>query len=177
MQRAPAPRARRVRDSTATSAPAWRTPACRSSTCRRGQQPLANETDSLWVVFNGEIFNYVELRAELEALGHRFRTRSDTEVIVHAYEAWGAEAFRRFNGQWAIALWDRPTRTLVLARDPFGVRPLFLCRARGRLFFASEVKAIFAADPAIPRAFDPIGLDADVHLLERRCRRRRCSRA
>src|SRR4051794_5024791 len=87
-----------------------------------GQQPLANETDSLWVVFNGEIFNYVELRGELEALGHRFRTRSDTEVIVHAWEAWGADAFRRFNGQWAIALWDRPARTLVLARDPFGVR-------------------------------------------------------
>ena len=123
-----------------------------------GQQPLANETDSLWVVFNGEIFNYVELRTELESLGHRFRTRSDTEVIVHAWEAWGAEAFRRFNGQWAIALWDRPTRTLVLARDPFGVRPLFLCPHRGRLFFASEVKAIFAADPAIPRGFDAAGL-------------------
>ena len=123
-----------------------------------GQQPLANETDSLWVVFNGEIFNYVELRAELESLGHRFRTRSDTEVIVHAWEAWGAGAFRRFNGQWAIALWDRPARTLVLARDPFGVRPLFLCPHRGRLFFASEVKAIFAADPAIPRGFDAAGL-------------------
>jgi len=123
-----------------------------------GQQPLANETDSLWVVFNGEIFNYVELRTELEGLGHRFRTRSDTEVIVHAWEAWGAEAFRRFNGQWAIALWDRPTRTLVLARDPFGVRPLYLCPHRGRLYFASEVKAIFAADPSIPRGFDPVGL-------------------
>ena len=123
-----------------------------------GQQPLANETDRLWVVFNGEIFNYLELRAELEALGHRFRTRSDTEVIVHAWEAWGADAFRRFNGQWAIALWDQTTRTLVLARDPFGVRPLYLCPHRGRLFFASEVKAIFAADPTIPRAFDPVGL-------------------
>ena len=124
-----------------------------------GQQPLANEDDTLWVVFNGEIFNYVELRAELEALGHRFRTRSDTEVIVHAYEEWGAEAFRRFNGQWAIALWDEPTATLVLARDPFGVRPLYVCEHGGVLYFASEVKAIFAASDAIPRAFDPRGLD------------------
>src|SRR5688500_14386848 len=71
-----------------------------------GQQPLTNESGSLWISFNGEIFNYVELRAELEERGHRFRTASDTEVIVHAYEEWGDEAFRRFNGQWAVALWD-----------------------------------------------------------------------
>jgi len=124
-----------------------------------GQQPMANEDDALWVVFNGEIFNYVELRSELEGLGHVFKTRSDTEVIVHAYEAWGPEAFRRFNGQWAIALWHRHERTLVLARDPFGVRPLYLCEHAGRLYFASEVKAIFAADPTIPRAFDPVGIE------------------
>src|SRR5688500_12605180 len=114
-----------------------------------GQQPLAKEDATLWVAFHGEIFNSVELRAELEALGHRFRTRSDTEVIVHAYEAWGPAAFRRFNGQWAIALWDEPTGTLVLARDPFGVRPLYLCEHDGVLYFASEVKAIFAASAAI----------------------------
>jgi asparagine synthase (glutamine-hydrolysing) len=123
-----------------------------------GQQPLANETGTLWVVFNGEIFNYVELRAELEATGHRFRTRSDTEVIVHAYEQWGDGAFRRFNGQWAIALWNAADGTLVLARDPFGVRPLYICEHGGRIYFGSEIKAVFAADPAIPRAFDPIGL-------------------
>ena len=75
-----------------------------------GQQPLTNETGTLWVVFNGEIYNYLELRAELETLGHRFRTRSDTEVIVHAYEEWGEAAFRRFNGQWAVALWDAAER-------------------------------------------------------------------
>jgi asparagine synthase (glutamine-hydrolysing) len=124
-----------------------------------GQQPLSNEDGTLWIAFNGEIFNYVELRIELEALGHRFRTRSDTEVIVHAYEAWGDEAFRRFNGQWALALWNRADASLVLARDPYGVRPLYVCEHAGRLYFASEVKAIFAADATIPREFDPIGLD------------------
>jgi asparagine synthase (glutamine-hydrolysing) len=123
-----------------------------------GQQPLTNESESLWISFNGEIFNYVELREDLEKRGHRFRTRSDTEVIVHAYEEWGADAFRRFNGQWAVALWDSERRRLVLARDPFGVRPLFVCVHDGRLYFASEVKAIFAANPSIARGFDPRGL-------------------
>jgi asparagine synthase (glutamine-hydrolysing) len=123
-----------------------------------GQQPLSNEDGTLWVVFNGEIFNYIELRAELVALGHRFRTQSDTEVIVHAYEAWGERAFQRFNGQFAIALWDSRDATLVLARDRLGVRPLYLCEHGGRLWFASEVKAIFAGDPSIPRALDPVGL-------------------
>ena len=105
-----------------------------------GQQPLANEDDTIWVVFNGEIFNYVELREELLALGHRFRTKSDTEVIVHAYEAWGEAAFERFNGQFAIGLWDTVRRRLTLARDRFGVRPIHLCEHDGRLFFASEAK-------------------------------------
>ena len=123
-----------------------------------GQQPLSNEDGTLWVVFNGEIFNYVELRAELVALGHRFRTQSDTEVIVHAWEAWGERAFGRFNGQFAIALWDATHRRLMLARDRLGVRPVYLCRHGGRLWFASEVKAIFAGDPSIPRELDPAGL-------------------
>lgn len=123
-----------------------------------GQQPLSNEDGALWVVFNGEIFNYVELRAELVSLGHTFRTQSDTEVIVHAYEAWGDGAFERFNGQFAIALWDCRSETLVLARDRLGVRPIYLCEHRGRLWFASEVKAIFAGAPAISRALDPVGL-------------------
>src|SRR6185369_3672798 len=120
-----------------------------------GQQPLSNEDGSLWTVFNGEIFNYVELRAELIALGHVFRTRSDTEVIVHAYEAWGDEAFARFNGQFAVALWDARRESLVLARDHLGVRPLYIAEHDGRLYFASEVKAIFAADRSIPRTLDP----------------------
>ena len=124
-----------------------------------GQQPLSNERGTLWVTFNGEIFNYVELRDELLQRGHRFRTKSDTEVIVHAYEEWGTEAFRRFNGQWAIGLWDTERRELTLARDPFGVRPLYVTSHAGALWFASEVKALFAVVPSLPREFDPIGLD------------------
>ncbi len=123
-----------------------------------GQQPLSNEDGTIWIAFNGEVFNYVELREELSALGHRFRTRSDTEVIVHAWEAWGEGAFARFNGQFAVAIWDSTRRALVLARDRLGVRPLYLCEHGGRLWFASEVKAIFAGAPGIPRALDPLGL-------------------
>jgi asparagine synthase (glutamine-hydrolysing) len=123
-----------------------------------GQQPLSNEDGTLWIVFNGEIFNYLELRDELMARGHRFRTRSDTEVVVHAWEEWGPGALSRFNGQWALALWDSARRELVLSRDRLGVRPLYLCEHAGRLWFASEVKALFAGDEAMPRALDPVGL-------------------
>lgn len=123
-----------------------------------GQQPMADEGDSTWIVFNGEIFNYVELREELVALGHRFRTHSDTEVIVHAYRAWGDTAFERFNGQWAVVLWDSKAQRLVLSRDRVGICPLHICEYAGHLYFASEVKAIFAANADIPRAFDPVGI-------------------
>ena len=112
----------------------------------------------MWVTFNGEIFNYVELAEELRLRGHTFRTASDTEVIVHAWEEWGEECFSRFNGQWALALWDRRAERLVLSRDRLGVRPLFFARRPAGLLFASEVKAIFA-DPSVERAFDPAGLD------------------
>ncbi|HTL26832.1 MAG TPA: asparagine synthase (glutamine-hydrolyzing) [Burkholderiales bacterium] len=124
-----------------------------------GQQPMAASDRGLWIVFNGEIFNYLELREELSALGFAFRTRSDTEVILQAYRAWGDACFERMNGQWALALWDSHARRLVLSRDRVGICPLHVCEHRGRLYFASEVKAIFAADTAIPRAFDPVGLD------------------
>ncbi len=122
-----------------------------------GQQPLANEDGSLHVVFNGEIFNHVELRAELEALGHTFRTRSDTEVIVHAWEAWGEGALPRFNGQWAFALWNSREQVLVLARDRVGVRPLHVHESGGRVRFASEAKALFQ-DPDVRRSIDAMGL-------------------
>jgi asparagine synthase (glutamine-hydrolysing) len=123
-----------------------------------GAQPLCNEDGTVWVTYNGEIFNYVELAEELLDLGHTFRTASDTEVIVHAWEEWGEECFPRFNGQWALALWDRRAERLVLSRDRLGVRPLFYARRPASLLFASEVKAIFA-DLSVERAFDPVGLD------------------
>jgi asparagine synthase (glutamine-hydrolysing) len=122
-----------------------------------GAQPLCNEDGTLWVTFNGEIFNYVELREELRHHGHTFKTASDTEVIVHAWEEWGEECFPRFNGQWAIALWDRRAERLILSRDRLGVRPLFFARRPGSLLFGSEVKALFA-DDSVERAFDPLGL-------------------
>lgn len=115
-----------------------------------GQQPIANEDGTIHVVFNGEIFNYVELRADLEAGGHCFRTRSDTEVIVHAYEQYGDAFVDRLNGQFAIALWDSGKRRLLLARDRVGIRPLFYAIWRGRLYFASEIKSLFRV-PGFPR--------------------------
>ncbi|UCI07390.1 asparagine synthase (glutamine-hydrolyzing) [Mesorhizobium sp. B1-1-8] len=124
-----------------------------------GQQPLTNDDGSTWIVFNGEIFNYLELRDRLISLGHRFRTHSDTEVVLHAYLAWGQAAFERMNGQWALAIWDSAAGRLVLSRDRYGICPLHFCEHGGRLFFASEVKAIFAAETAIRRAFDPAGID------------------
>ena len=123
-----------------------------------GAQPLCNEDENLWITFNGEIFNYVELGEELRRLGHTFRTASDTEVIVHAWEEWGESCFSRFNGQWALALWDRRAQRLVLSRDRLGIRPLYFHRDGRRLVFASEVKALFA-DPSVPRELDPAGLD------------------
>ena len=124
-----------------------------------GQQPLCDTSGSTWIVFNGEIFNYVELRAQLISLGHHFHTRSDTEVLMQAYRAWGEAAFERMNGQWAVAIWDASARRLILSRDRTGICPLYFCEHQGQLYFASEVKAIFAANPAIPRALDPEGID------------------
>ncbi|MFB9270029.1 asparagine synthase (glutamine-hydrolyzing) [Bradyrhizobium erythrophlei] len=124
-----------------------------------GRQPLVDASGKVWVVFNGEIFNYVELRKRLIALGYRFRTRGDTEVIANAYRAWGEAAFERMTGQWAIAIWDTAGRRLVLSRDRTGICPLHICERKDRVYFASEVKAIFAADTTIPPRFDPAGMD------------------
>lgn len=109
-----------------------------------GKQPIHNEDNTVWVTFNGEIFNYIELRRDLERLGHSFYTQSDTEVIVHAYEAYGDAFVQRLNGQFAIALWDVNRKRLVLARDRVGIRPLFHATVNGRLYFASEIKALLA---------------------------------
>lgn len=123
-----------------------------------GAQPLGNENDSVLVVYNGEVYNYRELAAELIAAGHYFRTRSDTEVLVHAYEQWGPDMLSRLNGQFAFAIYDRRARSVFLARDRFGVRPLYYSFAHGDLFFASEAKALFASGE-VDAALDPVGLD------------------
>lgn len=123
-----------------------------------GKQPLTNEDGRVVITYNGEVYNYLELRAELEAKGHVFRTKTDTEVLVHAYEQWGEAMLHRLNGQFAFAIYDRRHECVFLARDRFGVRPLLYAERHGSLYFASEVKAIFATGevPAIP---DPSGLD------------------
>ncbi|HUH54924.1 MAG TPA: asparagine synthase (glutamine-hydrolyzing) [Rhodanobacter sp.] len=122
-----------------------------------GQQPIHNERRTVWTVFNGEIFNYVELREQLERQGHRFYTQSDTEVIVHLYEQHGDDFVSHLNGQFAIALWDAERRRLLLTRDRTGIRPLFHTRAHGRLWFGSEIKALLAVLPQ-RATLDPTGL-------------------
>ncbi len=118
-----------------------------------GRQPMSNEDGTIRVTFNGEIYNFAELRDELERGGHVFRSSSDTEAIVHAYEAWGIECLARLNGMFAIAIWDGPRKLLWLVRDRIGIKPLFYCALRDRLLFGSEIKAILA-DPGVPREVD-----------------------
>ena len=124
-----------------------------------GQQPLFNEDHSVVVVFNGEIYNYRELIPELTQLGHVFRTKSDTEVIVHAWEAWGEDCVKRFRGMFAFALWDRQRETLFLARDRLGVKPLHYAMLPGdRLVFGSELKSL-VAHPEFRRELDPFAIE------------------
>lgn len=119
-----------------------------------GHQPLASEGNRVWTGHNGEIYNFRELRQELEASGHVFRTRSDTEVIVHAYEQWGFDALRRLNGMFGLAIWDARQKELVLARDPFGVKPLYIWDDGTTLVFASELRSLLA-HPLVPCEVDP----------------------
>jgi asparagine synthase (glutamine-hydrolysing) len=120
----------------------------------QGQQPLANEDGTVRVVFNGEIYNHAEIRPELEAAGHRYRTRCDTETIVHAYERWGDACVERFRGMFAFAIWDAPRRRLLLARDRMGIKPLYWTLANSRLLFGSEIKAILESGVVRPEAND-----------------------
>jgi asparagine synthase (glutamine-hydrolysing) len=122
-----------------------------------GQQPVQNETGELQVVYNGEIYNFRELRRELEAEGHHFRSGTDTEVVVHAYEQWGDESVTRFNGMFAFALWDGRRRRLLLARDRYGVKPLYVWQSRETLVFGSEIKALLR-HPAISVRVDRAAL-------------------
>ncbi len=119
-----------------------------------GWQPIYNEDKTVSIVFNGEIFNYPELRRELISRGHHFYTHSDTEIIVHLYEEKGKDCLDELNGQFALAIYDERKKSLFLARDRMGIRPLFYTIHGGRLYFGSEVKAIFAADPDLPRAIN-----------------------
>ena len=126
-----------------------------------GHQPIHNEDRTVWIVFNGEIYNFRELRAELEAAGHRFYTSTDTEVIVHAYERWGTTAIARLRGMFGLAIWDLRSKSLLVARDRIGIKPLYYAEANGRLYFGSELKSLLEA-PELPRDLD---LDALDHYL------------
>lgn len=123
-----------------------------------GHQPMSFQ-DRYWIAYNGEVYNYVELRQELTALGYQFRSESDTEVILAAYDRWGSDCLQRFNGMWGLAIVDLHKRTLFLARDRFGVKPLYYTVANGRLAFASEIKALLLANPGQPQANVPRLLD------------------
>jgi len=123
-----------------------------------GSQPIHNEDKSLWIIFNGEIFNYPELRAELIKLGHKFYTNTDTEVILHLFEEKKEKALDDLNGQFAFAIWDSNNHELFLARDRVGILPLYFKLDREKFYFASELKAIFSVQETNP-AFDPIGFD------------------
>lgn len=113
----------------------------------RGQQPMCL-SNRYWIVFNGEIYNYLEIRAELQALDHKFETGTDTEVILSAYAQWGAECLSKFNGMWAFAIYDHAEQTLFLARDRFGVKPMYIAEPNGEFIFASEIKQLL---PLLPR--------------------------
>lgn len=123
-----------------------------------GRQPITNEDQTIWLVFNGEIYNFREIRAELEKRGHVFTTNSDSEVILHAYEEYGDRCVHHFNGMFAIALWDAPKRRLFLARDRLGIKPLYYWSNHEALVFGSEIKAILA-HPLVPREIDPEAID------------------
>lgn len=123
-----------------------------------GQQPMMSADGDLVIVYNGEVFNFIELRTELQGRGHVFATGSDTEVILHLYQEYGPDCVRHLNGDFAFALWDNSRRRLLLARDRIGVRPLFYAEQDGGLYFASEIKALLAA-PGINAEIDPIALD------------------
>src|SRR5437899_7586353 len=122
-----------------------------------GHQPIHNEDRSVWIVFNGEIYNFAELRNQLEARGHQFYTNSDTEVIVHLYEDHGSDCVHHLRGMFAFGLWDENRQRLLLARDRFGKKPLHYALHQGRLLFGSEIKALLAAEPALADV-DPNGL-------------------
>jgi asparagine synthase (glutamine-hydrolysing) len=122
-----------------------------------GDQPISNEDETLWIVLNGEIYNYIELRQDLERRGHRFKTKSDTETLLHAYEEFGVACLKRLNGQFSLAIWDNVNHSLFMARDRLGITPLFYSIHENKLIFGSEIKALLAY-PGIRAEIDPVAL-------------------
>src|SRR6266536_821709 len=123
-----------------------------------GHQPMSDAEETVWIIFNGEIYNYKELRAELQSKGHQFRTNSDTEVIIHGYKEWGTEIFNHLNGMFGLAIWDVPNQRLVLARDAMGIKLIYYKIDNGTLTFGSEIRPILAAQNSRPDV-DPIALN------------------
>src|SRR6202171_6780689 len=123
-----------------------------------GHQPMSDAEETVWVILNGEIYNFKELRAELEKRGHRFRTNSDTEVIIHGYKEWGSEVLNHLNGMFGIAIWDVNKKRLVVARDAMGIKLIYYRIANGELTFGSEIRAILAAEDSKP-GVDPVALN------------------
>ncbi len=122
-----------------------------------GHQPMSNEDGSIWTIFNGEIYNFGRLRQELLALGHRFKSHSDTEVIVHLYEEYGDACIERLDGMFGLAIWDSNNQRMLLVRDRLGIKPLYYAETKTGLVFASELKALLQL-PGIDREVDPLSL-------------------
>src|SRR5438105_10975441 len=123
-----------------------------------GHQPMSDAEETVWIIFNGEIYNFKELRAELEKRGHHFRTRCDTEVIVHGYKEWGTDVLSHLNGMFGVAIWDVKKQRLVVARDAMGIKLIYYRVANGQLTFGSEIRPILAAENSKP-AIDPVALN------------------
>jgi asparagine synthase (glutamine-hydrolysing) len=115
-----------------------------------GQQPMSNPDNSLWITFNGEVYNFAEIRSELEKIGYRFRSRTDTEVVLYAYQEWGSDCLKRFNGMFAFAIWDDEKKELFIARDRLGIKPLYYIQRDSVFLFSSEIKSILQIFPARP---------------------------
>ena len=124
-----------------------------------GHQPMSNKDQSIWIVFNGEIYNFPELKNELLAHDHAFQTNSDTEVIIHGYEQWGIDVFNRLAGMFGLAIWDARDRSLIVARDAMGIKPIYYRLDNGRLYFGSEMRPVLAAQENAQRDIDPIALN------------------
>src|SRR5205823_174495 len=123
-----------------------------------GHQPMSDADEKVWVIFNGEIYNFKELRAELEEKGHQFRTRSDTEVIIHGYKEWGTDVFNHLNGMFGLSIWDVARQRLVVGRDAMGIKLVYYRAVNGQLSFGSEIRAVLAADSS-QSEIDPAALN------------------